>query len=205
MLRTSSSFSSLSLFSSVNSRNVFTWSDPHDGDILVNGDVEDVFLAGMRNHHICNTAFPLNHNVTIKPYRVMRTRDERFIKPVYEGAFDVKEMMLYAHVPFCQTRCMFCEYTVVDPKIGRKETAQDEYFDALIEELRLYRNLLNLEKKKLVGFDIGGGTPSMASSDQIDRLMNEVEKSFDVSWNSMEVSIETTPKIAASEPEKLKR
>lgn len=67
--------------------------------------------------------------------------------------------------------------------------------------------------------DIGGGTPSMASIAQIDRLMNAAHKydvlllaelvftsirHFDLDTSKMEISIETTPKIAAAEPEKIR-
>ena len=40
--------------------------------------------------------------------------------------------------------------------------------------------ILGLSSKKLVGFDIGGGTPSMATSQQIGRLMDGVIDSFDL-------------------------
>ncbi|CAF1590564.1 unnamed protein product, partial [Didymodactylos carnosus] len=68
----------------------------------------------------------------------------------------------------------------------------------------MYSELLNTNEKKLVGFDIGGGTPSMAKIEAIHQLMKRVESKFQTNWNTTEVSIETTPKIAAAEPEKMK-
>jgi oxygen-independent coproporphyrinogen-3 oxidase len=70
---------------------------------------------------------------------------------------------------------------------------------------QLYDELLNTKSKKLVGFDIGGGTPSMATIAEIGRIMENVHKHFIVpSPEEMEISIETTPKIAAADPEKIK-
>ncbi|CAF3365288.1 unnamed protein product [Rotaria socialis] len=182
----------------------FTWQQPTEDDQKQYA-ADDVFRAGMRHHHICNTAFPIAHNTTIRPYRVKRLRDQQDIQAVYYGAYgSLPEMMLYAHVPFCQTRCQFCEYTVVNPKQGKNVDIQTNYFSALYTELDMYANLLNTKAKKLVGFDIGGGTPSMAKIEHIQKLMKHVESKFQTNWNLTEVSIETTPKIAAAEPEKMK-
>jgi len=174
-------------------------------DDLKQYDPEDVFRAGLRHHHICNTAFPIAHNETIRPYRVKRVRDQSDIKTVLQGAYgDLKEMMLYVHLPFCNTRCQFCEYTVVDPKEGRKDTTHDAYVSALIDEFRLYDEVLDTKSKKLVGFDIGGGTPSIVSIENIERIMKAANKHFDFDPANMEVSLETTPRIAATELDKLK-
>jgi oxygen-independent coproporphyrinogen-3 oxidase len=189
---------------SVSTSSPFTWQQSTEADQNTY-PAEDVFRAGMRHHHICNTAFPIAHNTTIRPYRVKRLRDQHDIQATYYGAYgSLPEMMLYTHVPFCQTRCQFCEYTVVNPKQGKNVDIQTNYFSALYAELDMYANLLNTKEKKLVGFDIGGGTPSMARTEHIQQLMERVESNFQTNWDKTEVSIETTPKIAAAEPEKIK-
>ncbi|CAF0857721.1 unnamed protein product [Adineta steineri] len=182
----------------------FTWQQSTEDD-KKNYPAEDVFRAGMKHHHICNTAFPIAHNTTIRPYRIKRLRDQEDIQSTYYGAYgSLPEMMLYAHIPFCQTRCQFCEYTVVNPKQGKNIDIQTNYFSALYAELDMYANLLNTKDKKLIGFDIGGGTPSMAKTEHVQQLMERVEKQFQTNWDTTEVSIETTPRIAAAEPEKIK-
>ncbi|CAF0814895.1 unnamed protein product [Adineta steineri] len=182
----------------------FTWQKSTEDD-KKNYPAEDVFRAGMKHHHICNTAFPIAHNTTIRPYRIKRLRDQEDIQSTYYGAYgSLPEMMLYAHIPFCQTRCQFCEYTVVNPKQGKNIDIQTNYFSALYAELDMYANLLNTKDKKLIGFDIGGGTPSMAKTEHLQQLMERVEKQFQTNWDTTEVSIETTPRIAAAEPEKIK-
>ena len=189
---------------SVSNSSPFAWQPSTEAD-QKQYPAEDVFRAGMRHHHICNTAFPIAHNTTIRPYRVKRLRDQHDIQATYYGAYgSLPEMMLYAHVPFCQTRCQFCEYTVVNPKQGKNIDVQTNYFAALYNELDMYANLLGTKNKKLAGFDIGGGTPSMAKTEHIQELMQRVESNFQTDWNTTEVSIETTPKIAAAEPEKIK-
>ncbi len=77
-----------------------------------------VFEAGLRNHHVSNTAYPLAHDVTWGPYRVRRDRHADVVRAAWAGVHDLS---LYIHVPFCETRCSFCEYTV---------TRRDEHGDA---------------------------------------------------------------------------
>ena len=109
-------------------------------------------------------------------------------------------MCLYVHIPFCETRCSFCEYTVV----GRGElTGVDPYMAALDTELELYRDRLATRGRTLHGFDIGGGTPSFVSAEHIARLVERVRDAFAFDPGA-DISIETTPKIAAAEPEKLR-
>eukprot|EP01111_Echinosteliopsis_oligospora_P003986 TRINITY_DN1627_c0_g1_i1.p1 TRINITY_DN1627_c0_g1~~TRINITY_DN1627_c0_g1_i1.p1 ORF type:complete len:548 (-),score=126.69 TRINITY_DN1627_c0_g1_i1:161-1804(-) len=189
--------------STTTSSSPFTWHTSTDAD-KQQYPPEDVFRAGVRHHHICNTAFPIAHNETIRPYRVKRTRDQADIKSTLSGAYgNLDKMMLYVHIPFCNTRCQFCEYTVVDPKVGRVNTTHDSYIRALMDEFRLYDELLDTKKKTLVGFDIGGGTPSMVSNEHIEQVMSAAHRHFNFDPSSMEVSIETTPKIAATDPDKI--
>jgi oxygen-independent coproporphyrinogen-3 oxidase len=135
--------------STSSSSSAFTWQQSTEDD-KKHYPTEEVFRAGMKHHHICNTAFPIAHNTTIRPYRVKRLRDQQDIQATYYGAYgNLPEMMLYAHVPFCQTRCQFCEYTVVNPKQGTKVDVQTNYFAALYNELDMYANLLNTKEKKI--------------------------------------------------------
>jgi oxygen-independent coproporphyrinogen III oxidase len=180
------------------------WAQPTTEDARVH-PAEDVFEAGLRHHHTANTAYPIAHSKTFRPYRVKRTPDQSDIKNRLLAAYaQVSEMMLYVHVPFCEQRCQFCEYTVVNPAHGKQASVQEQCFDSLMGEFDLYRDLLATEKKRLVGFDIGGGTPSVASIHNIERVMNKMDECFDFDPSQMSISIETTPRIAAAEPEKIK-
>jgi oxygen-independent coproporphyrinogen-3 oxidase len=157
----------------------------------------DCFAAGERNHHISNTAYPISHQTTWMPYKVRRTNYPRLVSDAFRGLHD---LCLYAHIPFCEVRCAFCEYTVVG-KDQLQDT--DAYMDRLHRELALYRDLLDSRQRTLHGFDIGGGTPAFVDSQRIAELVADVRESFLLSpdWG---VSIETTPRIAAARPDKLK-
>ena len=179
------------------------WADPTPEDAK-HHPADQVFEAGLRHHHTANTAYPIAHGKTLRPYRVPREKHQRSLHEAVQTAYaHLDEIMLYVHVPFCEQRCQFCEYTVVPPEYGKQSTVQDKYFDALMGEFDLYRGLLNTKDKKLVGFDIGGGTPSIASIQNIERVMQKMDDCFDFDPSEMAISIETTPRIAAAQPDKI--
>jgi oxygen-independent coproporphyrinogen-3 oxidase len=155
-----------------------------------------VFEAGLRNHHVSNTAYPIAHGRTWAPYRVAAEDAAAVAVDAWAG---IDDLCLYVHIPFCETRCSFCEYTVVKreeaPGVG-------EYMDDLRRELALYRAALGTESRRLHGFDIGGGTPSFVPAEQIASVVEQARSAF-LFAPGADISIETTPRIAAAEPAKL--
>ena len=172
-----------------------TWNDPSLADQRTFAP-QDVFDAGLRHHHIANTAYPIHHSTTMRPYRVPRQEIEETAVAAWQGA---DRLGLYVHVPFCAARCKYCEYTVVE---RNENDAQNVYFDALLREIDRYRAALGTERKTLIGFDIGGGTPAFARAEHIRRVVESVRAAF--RWQpGMAISIETTPMIADREPQKM--
>jgi oxygen-independent coproporphyrinogen-3 oxidase len=158
---------------------------------------EQVFRAGLRNHHVANTAYPIHHTTTMRAYRVPRSEVESLIQTAWQ---DVDRLGLYVHVPFCKARCRYCEYCVVDPSEHDLEGA---YFDALLREFALYRERLGTTDKTLIGFDIGGGTPTFVKPEHIRHVVEAARESFR-SKPGLVISIETTPIIADREPDKMR-
>jgi len=157
-------------------------------------DPEAVFEAGLRNHHVSNTAYPIAHERTWGPYRVPASRAPETAAAAWEGTTD---LCLYAHVPFCETRCSFCEYTVV----GRDEAGRGRaYVDDLLREMDLWRGTLG--PRTLHGFDVGGGTPTFLPAGELARIVEKARACFRFGAGA-DLSIETTPAIAAAGPEKL--
>jgi oxygen-independent coproporphyrinogen-3 oxidase len=172
-----------------------SWRSPEPAD-RAQYPPELVLEAGQRNHHISNTSYPIAHATTWKPYRVPRDRHEEVVARAFAG---VEDLCLYAHIPFCEARCSYCEYTVVD-KAELSHTAH--YMAWLNRELARYRDLLDTRRCTLHGFDIGGGTPSLVEAELIAELVANVRAAFRFGLAS-DISIETTPRIAAREPAKL--
>ena len=85
----------------------------------------DVLAAGLRHHHLANTAYPIRHRKTIWQHRVEEGEHARLLREALHAA---PRMSLYAHVPFCEKRCRFCEYTVLNE---HDSASEDRYFAAL--------------------------------------------------------------------------
>jgi oxygen-independent coproporphyrinogen-3 oxidase len=160
-------------------------------------DPARVFDAGLRNHHLANTAYPIRHRKTIWRFRVDDAHHAEHLAARFRGD---DPMMLYAHIPFCEARCRFCDYCVIPAHTAEQER---DYGEALLKELEDYARLIDQPGKALVGFDIGGGTPALVDPALIGRLMERVHAHFTLVPGT-DVSIETTPKIAAKHPERLK-
>ncbi len=175
-----------------------TWRAPVAADALRH-DPAAVVDAGLRNHHVANTAYPLAHDVTFGPYRVPRSAQRETMARALAGT---RELGLYVHVPFCETRCSFCEYTVV----GSAEASDDSvraYTDAVLAELALWDDAVDLRGRTIAGLDVGGGTPSFVPAREIERLLEAIRQRMRFSSDA-DVSIETTPRIAAADPDKLR-
>lgn len=97
---------------------------------------------------------------------------------------------LYVHIPFCEERCQYCYYL----SYANKSAEQiDEYVNAVIEELELYRQTPALSDRDLSFVYFGGGTPSLLSAPTLARLMDRMRSIFP--WTSaQEVSFECAPK-----------
>ena len=157
-------------------------------------NLDDIFDRGIKFHHYCNTAYPLRPN-SLAQYEVY---DADEIKKVVTKNIEASdELCLYVHVPFCQSRCKFCEYVVLD---NPKESDEDNYVEHLLKEIELYRTII--KDKKIVGYDLGGGTPAYLSIDNLTKITKAIKK-FNLEEN-MYLSVETTPIIAANDIDKIK-
>ena len=174
------------------------WRAPSPAD-SIRCPADAVFAAGERNHHISNTAYPIAHESSWAPYRVTRDQHEGVVRRAFD---DVDDICLYVHIPFCETRCSICEYTVVS---GDDLDNTAGYRDSLLNEIKRIGALLRAAGKthRVRGIDIGGGTPSFVPAADIAAIVAALHTEFDCGPEAG-ISIETTPKIAAAEPAKLK-
>jgi len=104
-----------------------------------------------------------------------------------------KELAVYIHIPFCRSICLYCpyvRYVVHDPKVISK------YVDALEAEIRLYGNLLRDLDLSIVDIHAGGGTPSLLSGEQFERILSTLAECFET---KSEIAIEANPEDLTDE------
>lgn len=80
-----------------------------------------------------------------------------------DGAVDV-----YAHVPFCNSHCVFCHYPV---KLGPQVDEKQKYINAFMKETDIWRDRLGVDRIKARSVLVGGGTPTFLTTDQFERFL----------------------------------
>ena len=99
-----------------------------------------------------------------------------------------KEISLYIHIPFCFSKCSYCDFFSVACKDYKNEIPS-EYVEALCKEIN-YR-ISQLKAASLKTVYIGGGTPSILSQNQI-RQITDVIKNAGLS-EGYEFTFEVNP------------
>ena len=79
---------------------------------------------------------------------------------------------LYINIPICPTRCIYCSF--ISSEIDRVKDKVESYIDAVIKEINAVKDIINKKAYVVRSIYIGGGTPSVLSASQLDRLLNEI-------------------------------
>ncbi len=105
----------------------------------------------------------------------------------------MKKVGIYLHIPFCLSKCHYCDFC--STRAG--EEVIEKYTSALCSEILSFRKE---HGGSLVADTVyfGGGTPSLLSLSQLERILSALDKSFSVD-KSCEITIEVNPKTADRE------
>ena len=94
---------------------------------------------------------------------------------------------LYVHLPFCASRCSYCDFVTVVGRGGQHAAC----VRALLAELELERQALAPELETVF---LGGGTPTFTEASQLERLLAALPPAAEV---TVEANPETvTPELA---------
>ncbi len=88
---------------------------------------------------------------------------------------------LYFHIPFCRSKCPYCDFYSV--KYDKLQS--EKYVDRLIDEIKKYNG----------SFDtiyFGGGTPSILEPELIGKIISASKSQFDIEKN-VEITVECNP------------
>lgn len=101
---------------------------------------------------------------------------------------------IYLHIPFCRSRCSYCDFAT---DVYRDADSVERYVKALVREIDLFRSgtVEQMEQGGTKAIDtvyFGGGTPSLLSADQVERIIVAVKDKFDLSTDH-EITMEMNP------------
>ena len=98
----------------------------------------------------------------------------------------MKAASLYIHIAFCISKCAYCDFF----SVAQEGKIPDEYINALCNEIAARGAEASVTSLKTIY--IGGGTPSLLNSQQLQKIFNQIRKSFLLD-EDCEISVEVNP------------
>lgn len=102
----------------------------------------------------------------------------------------------YLHVPYCATRCGYCDfntYTASELRgSGGALASRDNYADTLVEEVRLARKVLGDDPRPVETVFVGGGTPTLLPAADLGRMLAAIRDEFGLAADA-EITTEANP------------
>ena len=107
------------------------------------------------------------------------------------------ELGLYLHLPFCISKCPYCDFNSYQLK---EDNQISSYISALYQEITAYSQ--KLKKNNIKTIYLGGGTPTILSGVQIYNILEFCKDKFTIDKNA-EITIEVNPGTLDGEKIKL--
>ena len=92
---------------------------------------------------------------------------------------------IYLHIPFCKKACNYCDF-----HFSTSTKMKADFVDALILEIDLRKDVLSRDSISSIYF--GGGTPSLLSSEELNRIINHLYLQFNID-SDVEITLEANP------------
>ena len=98
----------------------------------------------------------------------------------------MKELGFYLHIPFCKSKCIYCDFN----SFAQKDDCIEPYIKAVKKEIEEYAKQ---NKDVLIKtIYIGGGTPSYIKEKYIKEIIETIRSNFEIIPNA-EITIEINP------------
>ena len=94
---------------------------------------------------------------------------------------------IYIHVPFCRSKCQYCDFYSLTEKSDR---LLDGYLDAICDHIRETGPQAPSHQVDTIYF--GGGTPSFFGADGLATILTTIRRNFDVASDA-EITFEANP------------
>jgi len=96
---------------------------------------------------------------------------------------------VYVHLPWCIHKCPYCDFNSHEASQAKVRSIEEEYVDSLIDEFNFYQELI--KDRIITSIFFGGGTPSLISPKLFAKLINAINKNFNLS--ETEITLEANP------------
>lgn len=100
---------------------------------------------------------------------------------------------VYVHVPFCASRCGYCDFNTYTAAELGGGVDRDGYVEAVLAELALARRVLAQDPPPRVDtVFVGGGTPTLLPADQLARILEAIDRTWGLAGDA-EITTEANP------------
>jgi putative oxygen-independent coproporphyrinogen III oxidase len=99
---------------------------------------------------------------------------------------------VYVHVPFCQTRCGYCDFNTYTAAELGNGASRDSYAGLAIAEIRLARRVLGAASLPVTSVFFGGGTPTLLPPAALAGVLRAIDGEFGLAAGA-EVTVEANP------------
>jgi putative oxygen-independent coproporphyrinogen III oxidase len=117
------------------------------------------------------------------------------------GALDgagTRPFGIYVHVPFCVTRCGYCDFNTYTATELGPGASRESYAGLAIEEIRLARKVLGNADMPVSTVFFGGGTPTLLPPGQLGAILRAVDAEFGLAPGA-EVTAEANPETVTGQ------
>ena len=123
----------------------------------------------------------LRRNIHTYPFKYRHIPAQEF--------FGLEAGVIYIHIPFCSTKCHFCDYTVYTHK---SDDLKEQYVRALCREIAAFTRVGAFPRFRIEAIYFGGGTPGTLTGEQLVRIYRTCRDNFDLA-DDCEVCAEFDP------------
>ncbi|HEY0428781.1 MAG TPA: radical SAM family heme chaperone HemW [Pyrinomonadaceae bacterium] len=102
---------------------------------------------------------------------------------------------VYLHIPFCRSRCSYCDFAT---DVFKDNDTVERYVAALVNEIQNYASCKPQAAIEIDTIYFGGGTPSLLSARQLEKILDSIYKKLSVDKNS-EITMEMNPATVSLE------
>jgi putative oxygen-independent coproporphyrinogen III oxidase len=99
---------------------------------------------------------------------------------------------VYVHVPFCRTRCGYCDFNTYTATELGGGASQDAYPDLIAREIALANGVLPASKAPVSTVFFGGGTPTLLAPARLGGILAGIGETFGLAGDA-EVTVEANP------------
>lgn len=109
---------------------------------------------------------------------------------------------VYVHVPFCASRCGYCDFNTYTAAELGGGVSRETYADSVLAELALAGRVLgDAPPPRVDTVFVGGGTPTLLPADDLARILDAIDRTWGLAAD-VEVTTEANPESVT--PESLK-